>query len=516
MESLTNIIDPDGEVIIVLHTTDPYVAEVTNPDGDAEQQQKPPPAPAAPPETDENGIFERAISPVHASNGGSRKSKKLRKKHRVNRSVPAEPEPVSDPAPEPEPELVPTSQWGIHVETPPEPEPEPVAEPLFEPATEGSVDELYPVAEPAPEPIDEAEAGWIEEAPPVEPVDACWPDDEPPECPAPEDPVPEYPEKPVPEYPEETVREYPEEPAPEPEDAPAPALEPTQDAPGRILRIQVSAKHLSLASPVFRQGLRDNPKGEIHAEGWDILPFFIVLRIIHCQNSQLPLALPLPMLAKVAEIANHYQCKAAIGILQNIWIKALLEPDTTEFSRDLMLWLWIAFFFDLPDRFRQISSAVMSLSDGPIDPLGLPFPKELIGWDTRSAFSFPQNLTIHRQDAIRKVLHLIAETETAFLDNTRGCTFECSAIMHGALRKELHTAQLLSPVPTPPFSGLAYADLVYKVSMIRSPVWLTRLQVWRGASTVEEHRCSDSSFAGIFGYVNGRVPGLHLPGFLVE
>lgn len=80
-------------------------------------------------------------------------------------------------------------------------------------------------------------------------------------------------------------------------------------------RIQVSAKHLALASSVFKKiltgGWKESitylQKGsvEITAGSWDIEALLIILRIIHCQSYGVPRKLTLEMLAKVAVLADY-------------------------------------------------------------------------------------------------------------------------------------------------------------------------------------------------------------------
>jgi hypothetical protein len=77
-----------------------------------------------------------------------------------------------------------------------------------------------------------------------------------------------------------------------------------------------------LASPVFKSMLTGSlnesvsfsklQKGsiEITAESWDIDAFLILLRIVHCQFNHVPRKLSLEILAKVAVIADHYECKS--------------------------------------------------------------------------------------------------------------------------------------------------------------------------------------------------------------
>jgi hypothetical protein len=173
------------------------------------------------------------------------------------------------------------------------------------------------------------------------------------------------------------------------------AEEPTADEPAAILvvpscsRIQVSAKHLMFASPIFKKIITGGWKESIHylqkgsvevtAESWDIEALLIMLRAIHGQFYNIPRKLTLDMLAKVAVIADYYECKEALCMVTDIWISNLEESIPTKFSRDLILWLWIAWFFQLPSQFKQSTSIAMSRSNNEIDSLGLPIPGHVIG-----------------------------------------------------------------------------------------------------------------------------------------
>lgn len=156
-------------------------------------------------------------------------------------------------------------------------------------------------------------------------------------------------------------------------------------------RIQVSAKHLIFASPVFKKiltgGFKESitylQKGsvEITAETWDIDALIIVLQAIHGQHYLTPQELTLEMLAKVAVIADYYECKNALYLLADMWIKKMEQdiPTPTITPRDLILWLWIAWFFRLHYIFKLSTSIAISQSDGWIDSLGLPIPGNVIG-----------------------------------------------------------------------------------------------------------------------------------------
>ena len=118
---------------------------------------------------------------------------------------------------------------------------------------------------------------------------------------------------------------------------------------------------------------------EITAEGWDTEALLILLRAIHGQYSHIPRKLTLEMLAKVAVIADYYECREILDFLVELWIEKVDEKIPSVASRDLILWLWVSWFFRLPSQFKLSTSIAMSQSDGYIDNLGLPIPEDVIG-----------------------------------------------------------------------------------------------------------------------------------------
>ncbi|KAL4951824.1 hypothetical protein BDW69DRAFT_31181 [Aspergillus filifer] len=274
------------------------------------------------------------------------------------------------------------------------------------------------------------------------------------------------------------------------------------ESPGEnCFRIKVSAKHLILASSVFKNMLTGGweesidylQKGsvEITAESWDIDVFMILLRIIHCKYSRIPQQLDLESLAKIAVLADYYDCKEAIELAAVIWIKALKESVPETYSRDLVLWVWVSWYFQLPFQFDKATSTAMSWCDNGISNLGLPIPDYVI-----------RLMNVRREEAINDLvvqLHGICDT---FLSGSRGCSFECSSIMYGALTKQMQSDVQLSPKPAAPFPGLTYNHLVRKILSLKSPVWYT--------SSGRSHRCSDSSFTRLIGKFDDHINGLDL------
>lgn len=153
--------------------------------------------------------------------------------------------------------------------------------------------------------------------------------------------------------------------------------------------IRASAKHLALASPVFKKTLAGGwqetatlwQKGsvQISMEGWDINALLIFLRAIHCQHNHVPRKVSLEMCAKVAVLADYYDCKEAVMIYTDIWMPTLVPTISTTYSRDSILWLWVSWFFQFPNTFSKVTSTIMSQSSTRIDNLGLPIPNKVLG-----------------------------------------------------------------------------------------------------------------------------------------
>ncbi|KAL3434217.1 hypothetical protein BDV09DRAFT_204892 [Aspergillus tetrazonus] len=270
-------------------------------------------------------------------------------------------------------------------------------------------------------------------------------------------------------------------------------------------RIRVSAKHLTLASSFFRKTLTGGwkesttylQKGfvEINADGWDIEALLIMLRIVHCQSSDVPRKLTLEMLAKVAVLADYYHCRKALEFFTDTWINALDETIPTTNSRDLIIWLWVAWYFHLPAKFKEATSTVMTLSNDRIDNLGLPIPEDVIN-----------SMDNRREEAIANLVHQLHVTLDELRSASKGCGYECSSIMYGALAKQMHLNALLSPRPAAPFLGLRYRILVQRVTSFKSPEWYGP----RPSSSRNQHRCIHSSFTSLFGVLEDTIEGFGL------
>jgi BTB/POZ domain len=92
---------------------------------------------------------------------------------------------------------------------------------------------------------------------------------------------------------------------------------PVDDKEPREIRLRVSSKHLTLASPVFKALLRGGfaertdldteDIAQVHLPDDDASAFWLLLYVIHGQPKKVPSTLSLRMLARVTVVIDKYQ-----------------------------------------------------------------------------------------------------------------------------------------------------------------------------------------------------------------
>lgn len=165
-------------------------------------------------------------------------------------------------------------------------------------------------------------------------------------------------------------------------------LEPTE------IRMRVSTKHLSLASPFFRKMFSGpwgkslpNPNGlrEIQASGWNVDAFVTVMDMIHGRYRKVPKSVSPNMLCHLAFLTNYYQCHEVTEHFTREWLLDLENGQDLPKSHgnESMLYLFVSWVFRRPQLFREMSSLAMHKSTDPLITSLLPLPKELLGMFTR-------------------------------------------------------------------------------------------------------------------------------------
>jgi hypothetical protein len=160
------------------------------------------------------------------------------------------------------------------------------------------------------------------------------------------------------------------------------------------IRFLVCSGNLISASPWFSRLLkRDgwmeshrNPEDNmlhISAEDWDEEAFVIMMNIFHLRNRQVPRTVTLDMLAKIAVVADYYECTESIELFVEIWLANLKtkSPIPTTYCRELILWIWVSWAFKWAEIFKQSTDVAIKQCDEPFQNLGLPIPSIHCGID---------------------------------------------------------------------------------------------------------------------------------------
>ncbi|KAI4681785.1 uncharacterized protein J4E84_007381 [Alternaria hordeiaustralica] len=138
---------------------------------------------------------------------------------------------------------------------------------------------------------------------------------------------------------------------------------------------QVSSQHLITASPKFKSEVMswsENHKaddGFYHMEiaDWDSEAFAILLNMLHLRFRQVPKMLSLELLAKVAKLVDYYQCWEAFDLIADVWVRhtRTICPLSDAYSRELILWMFVAWVFKVDTMFGSTTKLTLQLNDRP-------------------------------------------------------------------------------------------------------------------------------------------------------
>ncbi|GLA09226.1 hypothetical protein AnigIFM60653_011305 [Aspergillus niger] len=260
-----------------------------------------------------------------------------------------------------------------------------------------------------------------------------------------------------------------------------------------VVIFQASAKHLMAASSYFRSlltiGMAESntfqAEGRLSttAECWDEDALLYVLRIIHCQHHELPDKVDLEMLGKVCVVADYYDVHDAVRFAARPWI-AKLDPQGPDDSyRESVIWLWIGIFFRMPGVFKAASLALIKEGKSHMPPLGLPIPAPIV-----------EEINARRIKAIEGLMDHIYHVEDEYLSGKRGCSFECSSMLYGALMKNMSVYGLSRSEFMAPFTHNSYTSLANLIDRFRQPRWYdprsSKYLCWQYL----EHECHDAHF----------------------
>lgn len=103
------------------------------------------------------------------------------------------------------------------------------------------------------------------------------------------------------------------------------------------------------------------------------------------------------------------------------------------------------------------------------------------------------DLNERRERAIQSVMTALQKQRSIFLSNSWTCpySFQCTSMMLGGLEKQM-SAQGLSPMPTAPFIGFGYRDLVDKIRAFSPPKWYDE-GCRQNSYSIQAHYCGPSA-----------------------
>ncbi|RDW70921.1 BTB/POZ domain-containing protein [Aspergillus mulundensis] len=268
------------------------------------------------------------------------------------------------------------------------------------------------------------------------------------------------------------------------------------------VQIQVSERHLTLVSPVFEKMLwgdfkeakeyKEKGSVVIDVGSWDVDALLIVLNILHCQRLGIPKKVTVEQMAQIAVIADYYSCDF-VRFFGSLWAPCLPKKPCTSDPRELMLGLWIAYFFRHSLTFTNYSRAIMEYSESIISSLGLPLPVTVI-----------DAMNDKRIEAISRAVSEMYEQRDCLLSDTipitQNCDSECRSVLLGAFMRHMYKHQFHVQAPEAPYVGIQLAR-AREVRNFQARLWMRRCEREEESSSdlFEYHDCNeDNAFRARF------------------
>ncbi|KAK5656451.1 hypothetical protein OQA88_4833 [Cercophora sp. LCS_1] len=234
----------------------------------------------------------------------------------------------------------------------------------------------------------------------------------------------------------------------------------------------VSSQHLIMVSPMFKAMLTGEwseakkVDGVFHigAEDWDVQALTIFFNIVHSRNRQVPKQISLELFAKIAVIVDYYKAHEAVEIVVDLWLVPLQLSLPTSICRDLTLWVLISWVFGKQSIFRHVTKVAMvrSSNTDPVKmPDGLPIP-----------LSVEAKINERRQEVMETIATRLRDLRDGYISGTAGCSFTCSAVLLGALIKNLvklklqeHGSSAIS------LDSITIVQIAEGLSAVETPLW---------------------------------------------
>ena len=156
----------------------------------------------------------------------------------------------------------------------------------------------------------------------------------------------------------------------------------------QAVRIRVSSKHLTLASPVFRTMFEDiyNEELSLYSQSDTELPlpydnpaaFLIILHLIHGQCRKVPRKIDLWMLTELAILVDKYELLESVEALLDHWLQNLTSVIPLTFNDDLLPWICISWVFKKSEIFKNVTQIAQVESEGLLEANHLSIPAHVL------------------------------------------------------------------------------------------------------------------------------------------
>jgi hypothetical protein len=158
------------------------------------------------------------------------------------------------------------------------------------------------------------------------------------------------------------------------------------------VHVLVSSRQLRIVSAYFDNMFKGSYKetqlgsfdGKYHisADGWNPDALTLAMNIAHVQVKEIPDKIALTTLVELVVVTDYYAMEPAVAIYTKRWVDQHFEDEedyVTSYEVTSTLLMFLAAKFKVVDMFSNTASLAMQESVGPLQDLGLPFPKDIIG-----------------------------------------------------------------------------------------------------------------------------------------
>lgn len=258
------------------------------------------------------------------------------------------------------------------------------------------------------------------------------------------------------------------------------------------IHYHVSSRHLMLASSTFKrmlaqdgfaESVRNEADGFYHiaASDWDPEAFLMVLQIVHGRNKQVPREITLEMLAKIAVLEDYYNFGEALDVFIEVWVRsfpvACLPPA---YCRDLVLWIWVAWVFDIEQHFTRTTAIAIEQSTESLQTMGLPILTVVSGTyafgpqQMNKLLQIVDEIDSKRYQTIESLIEELHQSLEMYRRADYDCpydsswSFQCGSFLLGNMMREMSRIGLYKPRPKVPFLDLSFAGLCEQVQGMQS------------------------------------------------